>query len=123
MFMGNLPPAMGHIKAGRIRALAVTTRTRSKFVPELPTIDESGLKGFETVAWFGLIAPAGTPAEIINKTRDEVVRILQTAELRERIDALGGEPVGNTPQEFAAIIRADIAKWRRVVDQAGIKAD
>lgn len=123
MFMGNLPPAMGHIKAGRIRALAVTTRTRSKFVPELPTIDESGLKGFETVAWFGLIAPAGTPAEIINKTRDEVVRILQTAELRERIDALGGEPVGNTPQEFAAIIRSDIAKWRRVVDQAGIKAD
>ena len=77
----------------------------------------------ETVAWFGLIAPAGTPAEIINKTRDEVVRILQTAELRERIDALGGEPVGNTPQEFAAIIRSDIAKWRRVVDQAGIKAD
>ena len=123
MFMGNLPPAMGHIKAGRIRALAVTTRARSKFVPELPTIDESGLKGFETVAWFGLIAPAGTPAEIINKTRDEVVRILQTAELRERIDALGGEPVGNTPQEFAAIIRSDIAKWRRVVDQAGIKAD
>ncbi|HVJ13458.1 MAG TPA: tripartite tricarboxylate transporter substrate binding protein [Burkholderiales bacterium] len=123
MFMGNLPPAMGHIKAGRIRALAVTTRTRSKFVPELPTVDESGLKGFETVAWFGLIAPAGTPAEIINKTRDEVVRILQTAELRERIDALGGEPVGNTPQEFAAIIRSDIAKWRRVVDQAGIKAD
>jgi tripartite-type tricarboxylate transporter receptor subunit TctC len=123
MFMGNLPPAMGHIKAGRIRALAVTTRTRSKFVPELPTVDESGLKGFETVAWFGLIAPAGTPAEIINKTRDEVVRILQTAELRERIDALGGEPVGNTPQEFAAIIRSDIAKWRRVVDQAGVKAD
>jgi tripartite-type tricarboxylate transporter receptor subunit TctC len=123
MFMGNLPPAMGHIKAGRIKALAVTTRARSKFVPELPTIDESGLKGFETVAWFGLIAPAGTPAEIINKTRDEVARILQTPELRERIDGLGGEPVGNTPQEFAAIIRADIAKWRRVVDQAGIKAD
>jgi len=123
MFMGNLPPAMGHIKAGRIKALAVTTRTRSKFVPELPTIDESGLKGFETVAWFGLIAPAGTPAQIIDKTRDEVARILQTPELRERIDALGGEPVGNTPQEFAAIIRSDIAKWRRVVDQAGIKAD
>jgi tripartite-type tricarboxylate transporter receptor subunit TctC len=123
MFMGNLPPAMGHIKAGRIKALAVTTRARSKFVPELPTMDESGLKGFETVAWFGLIAPAGTPAAVIERTRDEVARILQTPELRERIDSLGGEPVGNTPQEFAAIIRADIAKWRRVVDQAGIKAD
>jgi tripartite-type tricarboxylate transporter receptor subunit TctC len=123
MFMGNLPPAMGHIKAGRIKALAVTTRTRSKFVPELPTMDEAGLKGFETVAWFGLLAPTGSPADAIAKTRDEVARILQTPELQARIDSLGAEPVGNTPQEFAAIIRADIAKWRRVVDQAGIKVD
>ena len=123
MFMGNLPPAMGHIKAGRIKALAVTTLTRSKFVPDLPTVDESGLKGFETVAWFGLLAPAGTPAAVITRTRDEVARILQTEELRARIDSLGGEPVGNTPQEFAEIIRRDVAKWRRLVDQAGIKAD
>ena len=123
MFMGNLPPAMGHIKAGRIKALAVTTRTRSKFVPELPTVDESGLKGFETVAWFGLLAPAGTPPAVVTRTRDEVARILQTEELRTRIDSLGGEPVGNTPQEFAAIIHADIAKWRRVVDAASIKVD
>jgi len=123
MFMGNLPPAMGHIKAGRIKALAVTTLSRSKLVPELPTVDESGLKGFETVAWFGLLAPAGTPAAVISRTRDEVARLLQTEELRNRIESLGGEPVGNTPHEFAAIIRADIAKWRRLVDQAGIKAD
>jgi tripartite-type tricarboxylate transporter receptor subunit TctC len=123
MFMGNLPPAMGHIKAGRIKALAVTTLARSKFVPELPTVDEAGLKGFETVAWFGLLAPGGTPAAVVTRTRDEVVRILQSEELRARIDSLGGEPVGNTPQEFAAIIRADIAKWRRLVDQAGIKVD
>jgi tripartite-type tricarboxylate transporter receptor subunit TctC len=123
MFMGNLPPAMGHIKAGRIKALAVTTLTRSKLVPELPTVDESGLKGFETVAWFGLLAPAGTPGAVVSRTRDEVARILQTEELRARIESLGGEPVGNTPQEFAAIIRGDIAKWRRLVDQAGIKAD
>jgi tripartite-type tricarboxylate transporter receptor subunit TctC len=123
MFMGNLPPAMGHIKAGRIQALAVTTLTRSKLVPELPTVDEAGLKGFETVAWFGLIAPGGTPAEIVNKTREEVARITHTPELRARIESLGGEPVGNTPQEFAAIIGADIAKWRRVVDAANIKVD
>jgi tripartite-type tricarboxylate transporter receptor subunit TctC len=123
MFMGNLPPAMGHIKAGRIKALAVTTLARSKFVPELPTVDEAGLKGFETVAWFGLLAPGGTPGAVVTRTRDEVVRILQSEELRARIDSLGGEPVGNTPQEFAAIIRADIAKWRRLVDQAGIKVD
>src|SRR5688500_488527 len=123
MFMGNLPPSMGHIKAGRIQALAVTTLTRSKLVPELPTVDEAGLKGFETVAWFGLLAPAGTPAEIVNKTREEVARITHTPELRTRIESLGGEPVGNTPQEFAAILRADIAKWRRVVDAATIKVD
>jgi tripartite-type tricarboxylate transporter receptor subunit TctC len=123
MFMGNLPPALGHIKAGRIKALAVTTLSRSKFVPELPTVDEAGLKGFETVAWFGLLAPAGTPAEVIAKARDEVVRAIQTPELRARIDSLGGEPVGNTPQEFAAIIRADVAKWRKVVAEANIKAD
>jgi tripartite-type tricarboxylate transporter receptor subunit TctC len=123
MFMGNLPPALGHIKAGRIKALAVTTLARSKFVPELPTVDEAGLKGFETVAWFGLLAPAGTPPEVIAKTRDEVARIIQTPELRARIDSLGGEPVGNTPQQFAAIIRSDIAKWRRVVDAANIRVD
>jgi tripartite-type tricarboxylate transporter receptor subunit TctC len=123
MFMGNLPPAMGHIKAGRIKALAVTTLARSKFVPELPTVDEAGLKGFETVAWFGLLAPGGTPPQVIAKTRDEVVRAIQTPELRARIDSLGGEPVGNTPQEFAAIIRADIAKWRKVVADANIKVD
>ena len=123
MFMGNLPPAMGHIKAGRIQALAVTTLKRSALVPELPTVDEAGLKGFETVAWFGLLAPAGTPGEVIARTRDEVARITHTPELRARIEALGGEPVGNTPPEFAAIIRADIAKWRRVVDAANIKVD
>jgi tripartite-type tricarboxylate transporter receptor subunit TctC len=123
MFMGNLPPALGHIKAGRIKALAVTTLARSKFVPELPTVDEAGLKGFETVAWFGLLAPGRTPVEVIAKTRDEVARIIQTPELRARIDSLGGEPVGNTPQEFAAIVRADIAKWRRVVAAANIKVD
>jgi tripartite-type tricarboxylate transporter receptor subunit TctC len=123
MFMGNLPPAMGHIKAGRIQALAVTTLTRSKLVPELPTVDEAGLKGFETVAWFGLLAPGGTGPDVIAKTRDEVVRAIQSAELRARIDSLGGEPVGNTPQEFAAIIRGDIAKWRKVVADANIKVD
>ncbi len=123
MFMGNLPPSMGHIKAGRIQALAVTTLTRSKLVPELPTVDEAGLKGFETVAWFGLLAPAGTPAEIVNKTREEVARITHTPELRARIESLGGAPVGNTPPDLAALRRNDIAKWRRVVDAANIKVD
>jgi tripartite-type tricarboxylate transporter receptor subunit TctC len=123
MFMGNLPPALGHIKAGRLKPLAVTTSSRSSLVPELPTLDEAGLKGFETVAWFGLLAPGGTPPELIQQAHAEVVRIVHTADLRARIESLGGEAVGNTPAEFASRIRADIAKWRRLVEQVGIRAD
>jgi tripartite-type tricarboxylate transporter receptor subunit TctC len=123
MFMGNLPPAMGHIKAGRVRALAVTTAQRSSLVPDLPTVAEGGLPGFETVAWFGLFAPAGTPPGVVARIRDEVARIVQQPDIRERIVTLGGEPVGNTPAEFAAIVRSDIAKWKGVAKAANIVAD
>jgi tripartite-type tricarboxylate transporter receptor subunit TctC len=123
MFMGNLPPAMGHIKAGRVRALAVTTAQRSSLVPDLPTIAEAGLPGFETVAWFGLFAPAGTAPEIVARLRDEVAKIVQQPDIRERIVTLGGEPVGNTPAEFAAIVRGDVAKWKGVAKAANIVAD
>lgn len=123
MFMGNLPPAMGHIKADRVRALAVTTAQRSSLVPDLPTIAEAGLPGFETVAWFGLFAPAGTPREIVARIRDEVAKIVQQSDIRERIVTLGGEPVGNTPAEFATIVRGDVAKWKGVAKAANIVAD
>jgi tripartite-type tricarboxylate transporter receptor subunit TctC len=123
MFMGNLPPAMGHIKAGRVRALAVTTAQRSSLVPDLPTVAEGGLPGFETVAWFGLFAPAGTPPGVVARIRDEVAKIVQQPDIRERIVTLGGEPVGNTPAEFAAIVRSDIAKWKGVAKAANIVAD
>ena len=123
MFMGNLPPAIGHIRNGRVRALAVTTAQRSALVPDVPTVAESGLPGFETVAWFGLFAPAGTPREIVDRVRAEVARIVQLPEIRERIATLGGEPVGNTPEQFAAIVRSDIAKWKQVAKAANISAD
>ena len=123
MFMGNLPPAMGHIKTGRVRALAVTTAQRSPLVPDIPTVAESGLPGFETVAWFGLFAPAGTPREIVVRIREEVAKIVQQPEIRERITTLGGEPVGNTPDTFATIVKSDIAKWRQVAKTANITAD
>ena len=121
MFMGNLPPAMGHIKAGRIKALAVTTRTRSKFVPELPTMDESGLKGFETVAWFGLLAPAGTPPPIVARLNAEAIRSLRSDEMKERLAVDGAEPQGSTPEEFAALIASELEKWGRVTRAAGIE--
>ncbi|HVE48674.1 MAG TPA: tripartite tricarboxylate transporter substrate binding protein, partial [Casimicrobiaceae bacterium] len=111
LFMGNLPPAIGHIKAGRVRALAVTTAQRSALVPEIPTLAESGLPGFETVAWFGLFAPAGTPRDILLKIQAEVAKIVELPDIKERIGTLGGEPVGNTPEAFAAIVKSDIAKW------------
>jgi tripartite-type tricarboxylate transporter receptor subunit TctC len=123
MFMGNLPPAIGHIKAGRVRALAVTTAQRSALVPDVPTVAESGLAGFETVAWFGLFAPAGTPRDIVDRINAEVAKIVQQPEIRERIATLGGEPVGNAPEAFAAIVRSDIAKWKRVAQASKITAD
>ena len=123
MFIGNLPPAMPHIKSGAVRALAVTTAQRSPLVPDLPTLAESGLPGFETVAWFGLFAPAGTPKEIVAKLQTEVARIVREPDIRERIAVLGGEPVGNTPDAFAAIVKGDVAKWKKVVKDANVHVD
>ena len=123
MFLGNLPPTMPFIQNNQVKALAVTSLKRSPQLPNVPTLDEAGLKGFETIAWFGLLAPAGTPKDIIDKTRAEIVRILALPDIRERIAALGGEPVGNTPQEFAAIIHNDVAKWKKVAAAAHVKVD
>jgi tripartite-type tricarboxylate transporter receptor subunit TctC len=123
MFMGNLPPAMGHIKSGRVKALAVTTAQRSALVPEIPTVSESGLPGFETVAWFGIFAPAGTPKEIVQRLADETAKAVQRPEIREAIAGLGGEPVGNSPAAFTAIVKSDLAKWRKVVSDANVKVD
>jgi tripartite-type tricarboxylate transporter receptor subunit TctC len=123
MFFGNLPPAMGHIQGGRVKALGVSTLKRTPMLPDVPTLDETGLKGFETVAWFGLLAPAGTPRPIVTRVQADVAKVLQAPDIRERLATLGGEPVGNTPEEFAAIIRGDVAKWKRVVEAAKISVD
>jgi tripartite-type tricarboxylate transporter receptor subunit TctC len=123
LFLGNLPPAIGHIRNGRVRALGVTTLNRSPLLPEAPTLDEAGLKGFETVAWFGLFAPAGTPATTIGVVQQAVARTLADTEVRKLIDTLGGEPVGGGSADFRALVSADIAKWRRVVASADIRAE
>ena len=123
MFMGNLPPAIGHIKSGRVKALAVTTAQRSALVPDIPTVAESGLPGFETVAWFGIFAPTGTPPEIVQRLADETAKAVQRPDIREAIANLGGEPVGNAPAAFAAIVKSDLAKWRKVVSDANVRVD
>ena len=118
----NMPPAVPHVKAGKLRALAVTTRMRSPSMPDLPTVGES-LAGYETVAWFGVLAPAGTPKDVVNRLSTEIGRIARSAEMRERLAGMGAEPVGGTPDEFAAVMARDIAKWTTLAKSVGIKID
>ncbi len=123
MAMPNIPPALPHVKSGKLKALAVTTAKRSAAAPELPTVAESGLPGYEATAWFGVLAPAGTPRDIIDRLNAIIVKSLRAPDMRERLLADGAEAVGNTPDEFAAIIKRDIAKWAVVVKKSGARAD
>lgn len=115
--------AIPQIKAGKLRGLAVTSSKRAAALPDVPTMAEAGLPGYEVVGWNGILAPAGTPAEIIRKLHAEVVRILNLPEMRARLAADAVEPIGNSPEEFAAVIKADVAKWAKVVKEAGMKAE
>ncbi len=110
-----------HARSGKLRALAVTGAKRSPAVPELPTMIEAGVKGYESATWYGLLAPAGTPPDIVAKLNAEVVSILKQPETHERLSKEGADPVGNTPAEFGKFIRSEIAKWGKVIKAAGIK--
>jgi tripartite-type tricarboxylate transporter receptor subunit TctC len=123
LMMANLLSALPHAKSGRLRAYGVTSAKRTSVAPSVPTIAESGVPGFEVEQWFGVLAPANTPSEIISKVHAAVMRALQDPVVRERFVNDGAEPIGSTPEEFAAVIRADLAKWGRVIKQAGIKLD
>ncbi|MGJ7525391.1 tripartite tricarboxylate transporter substrate binding protein [Variovorax sp. GB1P17] len=111
------------IKSGKLRALAVTTARRSQSIPELPTVAESGLPGYEAMPWLGLVAPAGTPQPVVDRLQREIVEILKEPELRERFKGWGLDIIGNTPAEFASFLRRDIDQWARVITSAKIKAD
>jgi tripartite-type tricarboxylate transporter receptor subunit TctC len=117
----GLTSAMPFIRSGRLRALAVTSLKRAGALPELPTLDESGLRGFQAVAWNGLTAPARTPKEVVAKINADVVKIVKSPELIERLKADGSDPVGSTTPEYAAFLRDEIAKWRKVIAAANIK--
>jgi tripartite-type tricarboxylate transporter receptor subunit TctC len=123
MAFPNIPPALPHVRNGKLKALAVTTAKRSAAVPELPTVAESGIPGYEATAWFGLLAPAGTPPAIIARLNAATVKIIQLREMQERLGAEGTEAVGNTPEQFAQIIRTDIAKWAKVVKASGARPE
>ena len=120
----NLPSAMPFIKSGRLKALAVTSKNPSPARPGVPTIEEAaGLKDFDASSWFGLFAPAGTPRAIVDKIQSDVAKALATAEVRERLVSQGAEPGGNTPDQFAAVIKAETEKWARVVKLSTAKVD
>ena len=121
MSFANIVNVVPLARQGKLRALAITSIKRSPLAPELPTMAESGYPGFEAVPWFGLVAPVGTPKDIVDKLYAETARTLATPEVRKKFDELGIEPVGNTPAEFAAIIRKEIPEWAKVVKDAGIK--
>ena len=120
----NLPSALPQIKAGKLKAFAVTSAQRSAAVPELPTIEEAGkLPGFDASSWFGLLAPAGTPRDIVSRIQQEVTKSLSTAGMKEKLLAQGAIPGGNTPEQFGAFINAEHVKWAQVVKVSGAKVD
>lgn len=119
----NLPPAIGLAQSGQVTPLAVTTRKRAAALPEVPTVEESGFPGYETVAWFGLLVPAGVPAEIVTRLHAEVVKACADQEIQKKLAVLGGDVVCNTPAEFRAFLAADIARWKEVATAAKISLD
>ncbi|HET7866890.1 MAG TPA: tripartite tricarboxylate transporter substrate binding protein, partial [Burkholderiaceae bacterium] len=123
LYLSSVPTLLGHIKQGKVRALAVTSAKRVDDLPDVPTISESGYKGFDAVSWFGLLAPAGTPKEVIARLNAEFNKALKQPELSKRLADEGADPVGGTPEQFAALIGSEIPRWRRIVKDAGISSD
>jgi tripartite-type tricarboxylate transporter receptor subunit TctC len=119
----NLPPSLPHIKAGKLKALAVTTLERAPALPDVPTIAESGLPGFDSSSWFGLLAPAGTSREIVVKVNGEIARWLATPEAKEKLTSIGAIAKGGTPEDFVQHIASETAKWQKVVKESGAKVD
>ena len=119
----SMPSVMSHVRSNRLRAVAVTSAKRSSSVPEMPTIAESGLPGFETAAWQGIMAPRDTPPAIVRKLNREIVAIVQLPEVKKQYALEGGEPIGLSPEDFARFLRVEIAKWQKVVKAANIKVE
>jgi tripartite-type tricarboxylate transporter receptor subunit TctC len=123
MSFDTLTPLVQHIKAGKLRALAVTTAKRSSTLPDVPTLAEAGMKDFDQGTWFGILAPAATPAEVIARLNAEMVKIIQSPEFRKRMEEIGAEPVGDSPAQMAAQIKDDTAKYAKLVKDAKVAID
>jgi len=121
MGLNGAPAVMAHVNSGRLRALAVTSLKRLEALPQVPTLDEAGVRGFDASGWYGVVAPAGTPQAIIARLNAEIGRAMQTLELRTRLDSEGALPAPGTPEAFGAFIRAEIARWAEVLKRAGVQ--
>jgi tripartite-type tricarboxylate transporter receptor subunit TctC len=123
MMFDNMPSSLPHVKAGKLRALGVTSAKRSPALPEVPTIAEAGVPSYDATSWFGILAPAGTSEPVVTRLQGAIVQALGEPEMRQRMADLGAEPVGDTPAEFGQFIAAEIAKWAKVVNDAGVKLE
>jgi tripartite-type tricarboxylate transporter receptor subunit TctC len=121
LYFGNVPTVITQARAGKLRAIAVTGPRRSTAAPEIPTVAEAGVPGYEVTSWYGLSAPARTPQPILDRLSSEAVKAINSADMRERLQGLGADPVGNSPEQYAAFIQAEIDKWAKVIKAAGIK--
>ncbi|HKA41796.1 MAG TPA: tripartite tricarboxylate transporter substrate binding protein [Burkholderiales bacterium] len=123
LYFGNVPSVIQHVRAGKLWPLAVTGAKRQAAVPDIPTVAESGVPGFEVTTWYGVSAPAKTPRPIVEKLNAEMVRALNSPDLRKQLTNAGADPVGNTPEQYTAYVQNEIAKWGKVIRAAGIKGE
>jgi tripartite-type tricarboxylate transporter receptor subunit TctC len=119
----SLLQALPYIRAGKLNAIAVLGAKRAKQLPDVPTVSESGLPGYELTNWFGLALPGGTPRELVTRVHDDVTRVLQQNDVREKLVEMGADVVGSTPQEFGAFMNAESAKWAKVIKEANIRVE
>lgn len=123
IYFGNLPTVIGFVRAGKLRPLAVTSLKRAASTPEIPTIAESGVPGFDVTAWYGVSVPAKTPRSIVDRLNTEFVNAIKAPDLRERLVKAGADPVGNTPEQYTVFVQNEIGKWTKVIKAAGIKGE
>jgi tripartite-type tricarboxylate transporter receptor subunit TctC len=123
VYMSSIQPALPMLKAGRVRALGVTSASRMPTLPDVPTIAETGLPGYEVTNWYGVMVPAGVPKDIVSKLHGDLAKVMRSPEVQQRFAAEGGDATPNSPEDFAAFIRKEIAKWAIAVKASGAKVD
>jgi tripartite-type tricarboxylate transporter receptor subunit TctC len=119
----NTPNVLPHVRAGKLKGLAVSSKARSPFAPDMPTVDEAGVPGYDVTVWFGVLTVAGTPPDIVQRLNREMVKVLTSPEIKERISKSGVDVVAGSPEQFSGFLRSEVARWAKVIKEAGIKAD